>query len=245
MVFLFLTIFIPFYSNDSLIIIIIIIITIIAGLHGMQLQDKTLVVQRAHVGARALAESSVPSPIAAPSLEDLQNPGVKTILNVQINAAAMLGALISCSKKSSASCVIQVLNLFSREDLVIDDEYLDIIRDVEEEANKYGKVVSLLVPRPRVTGRLIDVENDLPDSSTDPPGVGRVSFPFFLLSSFFFLLSSFFLTSFFRLLLSTNPSKQQKRGSTLLEGANTTGGPLLPLILITTNTWQRISIVEV
>ena len=142
----------------------------------MQLQDKTLVVQRAHVGARALAENSAPSAVTAPSLEDLQNPGVKTILNVQINAAAMLGALISCSKKASASSVIQVLNLFSREDLVRDDEYLDMIRDIEDEAGKYGRIVSLVVPRPRVTGRTIDFENELPDSATDPPGVGRVCF---------------------------------------------------------------------
>ena len=237
----------------------------------MQLQDKTLVVQRAHVGARALA-AETPNSSSTPSLEDLQNPGVTTILNVQINAAAMLGALISYSKKASASCVIQVLNLFSREDLVIDNEYLDMVGDIQEEAGKYGRVVSLVVPRPRVTGGAIDVENDLPDSSADPPGVGRVrtflsfpflSFPFlsFLFFSFlfsflflFFLFSFSFFFSFLhffltflrmnRLSLNMIPNKQQRKGFTLLAGENTTAGPLLPLTLIETNTSKRDSMNE-
>ena len=140
----------------------------------MQLQDKTLVVQRAQMGAKpeGLDDQGLSAPL---SIEDLQNPGIGTILNVQINAAAMLGALIAHSPKSTPSPVLQIMNLFSREELCKDDEYLDIVTDIQEEGEKFGRVVSVLVPRPLLGGRLKE-EDDMPDSSTDPPGVGRVSF---------------------------------------------------------------------
>lgn len=101
----------------------------------MPLQEKTLVVQRAHLGAKgrqdndgATSNTQAPEPV---SLEALQNPDAKTILNLQVNAAAMLGALIAQNPKTRQSRVIQILNMFSREDIFDDDTFVDIYVDIE------------------------------------------------------------------------------------------------------------------
>jgi hypothetical protein len=147
-----------------------------SGLNGMQLQEKSLVVQRAQVGARKDLDADSHVQDVPLSIEAFQNPDVQTILNVNISTSAMLGALIAHSGRAKPSRVLQIMNCFSRERLCNDDEYVEIIFDMEEEMAKYGKVVSVVVPRPNVLDikKNLYSEMDLPDSMTDPPGTGRV-----------------------------------------------------------------------
>ena len=142
----------------------------------MQLQDKTLIVQRAQLGAKADGGEQEQS--STLSIEDLQHPETSTILNVQIPVAAMVGALIAHCPRSKPTSVLQLMNMFARMELVRDDEYLDIVLDVQEEAEKYGPVLSVFVPRLLLKGPTSE-DDDLPDSSTDPPGVGRVGLSLF------------------------------------------------------------------
>ncbi len=46
------------------------------------------------------------------------------------------------------SNVIVLKNLLTYEELVVDEEYRDIIKDMTLEGSKYGKVKSIQIPRP-------------------------------------------------------------------------------------------------
>jgi len=45
------------------------------------------------------------------------------------------------------TCVIKLVNMVTREELEDDQEYFDIIEDVQAECSQYGKVVTVLIPR--------------------------------------------------------------------------------------------------
>lgn len=93
----------------------------IAGLNGMQLGEKKLIVQRASVGAKNAQTSQLA--INVPGLELPQTAGPVTE-------------------------VLCLMNMVTPEELMDDDEYEDIVEDVKEECQKYGMVRSLEIPRP-------------------------------------------------------------------------------------------------
>ncbi|XP_045212493.1 splicing factor U2AF 50 kDa subunit-like [Mercenaria mercenaria] len=92
-----------------------------AGLNGMQLGDKKLIVQRASVGAKNA--QAAPVQVQVPGLNLQQGSGPPTE-------------------------VLCLMNMVTPEDLEDEDEYEDILEDVREECGKYGMVKSLEIPRP-------------------------------------------------------------------------------------------------
>merc|ERR1712142_2152 len=98
----------------------------IAGLNGMQLGDKKLIVQRASVGAK-------------------NNPGAMLNLPVQIQVPGMTGNIGS----GQPTKVLCLMNMVTVDELKDDEEYEDILEDVREECSKLGNLVSLEIPRPR------------------------------------------------------------------------------------------------
>jgi len=98
----------------------------IAGLNGMQLGDKKLIVQRASVGAK-------------------NNPGAMMNLPVQIQVPGMTGNIGS----GQPTTVLCLMNMVTVDELKDDEEYEDILEDVKEECSKLGNLVSLEIPRPR------------------------------------------------------------------------------------------------
>jgi len=101
--------------------------TAIAGLNGMQLGDKKLIVQRASVGK---PETAVPKNLD--HRVTLQVPGLH---NVQSQA--------------TATDILCLMNMVTEEELIDDEEYEDITEDVKEECGKFGPVKSIEIPRPR------------------------------------------------------------------------------------------------
>lgn len=97
----------------------------IAGLNGMQLGEKKLIVQRASVGAKTGMMNMLTTPVT------LQVPG-----------------LMSASQQGPVTEVICLLNMVTPEELQDEEEYEDILEDVRDECNKLGKVNSLEIPRP-------------------------------------------------------------------------------------------------
>jgi splicing factor U2AF subunit len=96
----------------------------IAGLNGMQLGDKKLIVQRASVGAKnAAALASAPVQLQVPGMQSVQGPGTPTE-------------------------VLCLLNMVMAEELTDEEEYDDILEDIREECAKYGTVKSVEIPRP-------------------------------------------------------------------------------------------------
>ncbi|XP_075158400.1 splicing factor U2AF 50 kDa subunit-like [Haematobia irritans] len=99
----------------------------IAGLHGMQLGEKKLIVQRASVGAKNAQNSQTAT--AAPVT--IQVPG--------------LSNLITSGPPTEVLCL---LNMVTPDELRDEEEYEDILEDIKEECNKYGIVRSVEIPRP-------------------------------------------------------------------------------------------------
>ncbi|XP_060946442.1 splicing factor U2AF 65 kDa subunit-like isoform X1 [Limanda limanda] len=98
----------------------------VAGLNGMQLGDKKLIVQRASVGAKNANLTSIietPVTLQVPGLQRLQNSGMPTE-------------------------VLCLLNMVMPEELVEDEDYEEILEDIREECCKYGSVRSIEIPRP-------------------------------------------------------------------------------------------------
>ncbi|XP_029104260.1 U2 small nuclear RNA auxiliary factor 2b isoform X3 [Scleropages formosus] len=94
----------------------------IAGLNGMQLGDKKLLVQRA-------SQSSMnQTPVT------LQVPGLVS------SSVAQMGGL--------PTEVLCLMNMVAPEELLDDEEYEEIVEDVREECSKYGQVKSIEIPRP-------------------------------------------------------------------------------------------------
>jgi len=92
----------------------------IAGLNGMQLGDKKLIVQRASAGSKHM--------VGAPA--QLQVPG-------------MVG-----TGPGQPTEVLCLLNMVVPEELTDEEEYEDILEDIREECGKFGEVRSLEIPRP-------------------------------------------------------------------------------------------------
>lgn len=98
----------------------------IAGLNGMQLADKKLIVQRASVGAKNNPHGAMMAPVT------LQVPG-----------------LLQAAGSGPATSVLCLMNMITVDELRDDEEYEDILEDVKEECGKLGQLVSLEIPRPR------------------------------------------------------------------------------------------------
>jgi len=96
----------------------------IAGLNGMQLGDKKLIVQRASVGAKnVVGMNMLPASVQIPGMQGMSGPGMPTE-------------------------VLCLLNMVTEEELRDEEEYEDILEDIREECGKYGEVRSLEIPRP-------------------------------------------------------------------------------------------------
>ncbi|KAL6477119.1 hypothetical protein MHYP_G00156180 [Metynnis hypsauchen] len=98
----------------------------VAGLNGMQLGDKKLIVQRASVGAKNANPTAIietPVTLQVPGLQRLQNSGLPTE-------------------------VLCLLNMVMPEELLDDEDYEEILEDIREECCKYGSVRSIEIPRP-------------------------------------------------------------------------------------------------
>ncbi|XP_041943279.1 splicing factor U2AF 65 kDa subunit-like isoform X2 [Alosa sapidissima] len=98
----------------------------VAGLNGMQLGDKKLIVQRASVGAKNSNPTAIietPVMLQVPGLQKLHNSGLPTE-------------------------VLCLLNMVMPEELVDDEDYDEILEDIREECCKYGIVRSIEIPRP-------------------------------------------------------------------------------------------------
>ncbi len=98
----------------------------IAGLNGMQLGDKKLIVQRASVGAKNTAAMNV-APV------QIQVPGIAGSIN---------------AGPGNPTEVLCLLNMVTPEELTDEEEYEDILEDIKEECAKFGAVRSVEIPRP-------------------------------------------------------------------------------------------------
>lgn len=125
----------------------------IAGLNGMQLGDKKLIVQRASVGAKNVVGMNM---LPASVQVSIDNYLMICLAHHNVQIPGMQGM----SGPGMPTEVLCLLNMVTEEELRDEEEYEDILEDIREECGKYGEVRSLEIPRP------------LP--GVDVPGVGKV-----------------------------------------------------------------------
>jgi len=114
-----------------------------AGLNGMKLGEKNIVVQRATLGSKQ--NLSVSNPYTS-SL--LQNPTALNFLNLGMPIAAACALLgITISEAGPPTRIVQLGNMISPEDVEFDEDYPEIEEEVSKEASKYGTVLSVWIPR--------------------------------------------------------------------------------------------------
>jgi splicing factor U2AF subunit len=128
----------------------------IAGLNGMQLGDKKLIVQRASVGAKNTATTGSVAPV-----------------QIQVPGLSVVGA------SGPATEVLCLLNMVTADELKDEDEYDEILEDIKEECNKYGVVRSIEIPRP-INGENFNfyliflISQFIISTDVDVPGCGKV-----------------------------------------------------------------------
>eukprot|EP00026_Physarum_polycephalum_P006706 Phypoly_transcript_06757.p1 GENE.Phypoly_transcript_06757~~Phypoly_transcript_06757.p1 ORF type:complete len:524 (+),score=51.75 Phypoly_transcript_06757:127-1698(+) len=118
----------------------------IQGLHGITIGDKTVLVQRASVGAKKPAATVMPIPHATP-LSVAAAAAAAGIPLPQPSAAALV--LPSQTIITAPTRVLLLLNMVTEKDLLVDDEFDDIVVDIREECEKFGPIKSVVIPRPK------------------------------------------------------------------------------------------------
>ncbi|KAJ2721298.1 hypothetical protein GGI07_004078 [Coemansia sp. Benny D115] len=130
------------------------------GLNGMELGDRRIVVQRASVGARGAAapgpsgpvQGSGPGPGPGPGYpqQHQQPPAPYSAAPVSQPPMPPTGLYAPPPLPSDAvqaTPIVQLLNMVTPAELDNDEEYADIMEDVGDECNTFGKVLELRIPR--------------------------------------------------------------------------------------------------
>lgn len=125
----------------------------------MEVHGRTLVVQRASIGAK-------PGQPGVPNLPYDQFPEIPRPI------------LPAGDLSQSDACILLMLNMVTPEDLMDDQEYADIYEDVKDECTHFGPVEDLRIPRPvkRDKTRWAPEGQEAIDShlQDEAMGVGRV-----------------------------------------------------------------------
>lgn len=109
------------------------------GLNEMKLGDKTLTVRRAMT-----QEHTKPGAGG--------NGGLDMGLNAQhaaMQAMNLAGLGVPSGPLGTPSRVVVLLNMVTPEELEDEEEYADIVDDIKSECERFGRVISIVIPRPR------------------------------------------------------------------------------------------------
>lgn len=111
------------------------------GLNGMTLGDSTLRVKLASKG-QDVEESAIPF-----GATDGMSSLAATVLNNNRlnNDDKKMG---TDHNPLADTPVLQLLNMVTPEELIDNEEYQEILEDIEEECSKYGKIERIVIPRP-------------------------------------------------------------------------------------------------
>jgi splicing factor U2AF subunit len=118
----------------------------IQGLHNFQLGDRTLVVQRAATGRNTGVPAAIPGSAAFLAQTRMSLKHTSTSL---LTFDAVPSIMQSASTgEAPTSRVMLLLNMVTTDELYSDDDYADILEDINEECGKYGEIEGVRIPRP-------------------------------------------------------------------------------------------------
>lgn len=113
------------------------------GLNDMKLGDKTLTVRRAMSQENAKAVASAAGTVNS-GLEMGMNPS-----HAALQTITMAGLGIPSIPLGTPSRVVVLLNMVTPQELEDEEEYADIVDDIKSECERFGRVISIVLPRPR------------------------------------------------------------------------------------------------
>jgi splicing factor U2AF subunit len=114
------------------------------GLNKMKLGDKTLVVQRASVGAKG----GLLAPPPGVNLKEPPSPTAVTLLNVHVPAAQLLASVIKEVKPVIPTRILVLMNCINVDEFPTGQDYEDMKEDILLECRKFGPVVQVVIPQP-------------------------------------------------------------------------------------------------
>lgn len=133
----------------------------ILGLNGFDIGDKKLIVQRASVGAKSGPLATAGGGLLGSAAGLVGAPNMTSIPPVQIQVPGLPSIQPSVVPRVLTE-VLCLMNMVEPDELKDDQEYEDILEDIREECQKYGRVKSIEIPRPsRTEGKHV-------------PGLGKV-----------------------------------------------------------------------
>jgi splicing factor U2AF subunit len=150
-----------------------------AGLNGMKIGDKSLIVQRANVNRPEKAQATAPS-------KRTNNATALNFLNMSMPVPQIMNNLLKDQDKNPPPTrILQLMNVISLDDLYQDAIYNEVLEDVREEVTKFGRVRQIIMARPpprkyNLIGDYV-LMPDTPPPEEDPSkpkppqqGVGRI-----------------------------------------------------------------------
>lgn len=118
---------------------------------GLTLSFDPLLQLTSNTHASPAAEATNINPQSTYSLSSALNPSLVTVgdptltISNDVTATSSTGACILPSL--SRTCVVMCSNMVTAAELEDDDDYEDIVMDIEEECGKFGKLQRALIPR--------------------------------------------------------------------------------------------------
>ncbi|CAD2100955.1 splicing factor U2AF large subunit, putative [Plasmodium vinckei brucechwatti] len=123
----------------------------IHALNGFVCGKNILNVKKATFNKNA---NNIPNPnnIALANNVDVPVSLLPNSISQKILSNSIIGLQIQASRKigEKSSRVIQLTNAVFQEDLIINSQYEEILKDVKEEAEKYGTLQSIVIPKPNI-----------------------------------------------------------------------------------------------
>ncbi|TYZ61668.1 hypothetical protein PybrP1_010667 [[Pythium] brassicae (nom. inval.)] len=113
------------------------------GLNEMKLGDKTLTVRR------AMTPEYTSKAAGGGGSSSHPNPGMELASQAALQALSMAGLGAPSGPSGAPSRVVVLLNMVTPEELDDEDEYADIVDDIKSECERFGRVISIVLPRPR------------------------------------------------------------------------------------------------
>lgn len=129
----------------------------LSALNGRRVDGKILVCHLAnqknsnHQGENNASNTSSLKSTPQVRNSDAQHPNTQQINNTRSTKNGLGGFPQKGSRGQSR--ILKLLNMVSREDLLNDEEYQDILLDIREECRLFGKLIRIFVPRPVPSGR--------------------------------------------------------------------------------------------
>eukprot|EP01060_Flectonema_neradi_P018574 TRINITY_DN2543_c1_g1_i1.p1 TRINITY_DN2543_c1_g1~~TRINITY_DN2543_c1_g1_i1.p1 ORF type:complete len:590 (+),score=116.04 TRINITY_DN2543_c1_g1_i1:47-1816(+) len=129
---------------------------VVAALNGVEVAGSNIMVQR--VGSGAMVTQNKPKEETFSPSEEAEGRLLRNILDLKMNLSQGLQALAECveSQRPGLAAAVHVkqptkflglINLFDEEDLEDDYNFEDIKAAIEQEVEKHGRVVDVIIPR--------------------------------------------------------------------------------------------------